>query len=83
MLLKLRLELLLLLLQKIDAAKSKTHHICSHHVGKHIGEVKGWHLVMMSTGCCTELLEALQLGLRLSKISSKSTITLDTTNTSV
>lgn len=65
LLLQLRLELLLLLLEKVDTAETKTHHICSHHIREHVWEIEGGHLVVMAASSGAELLKTLQLRLRL------------------
>ena len=60
------LELLLLLLEQVDA--TKTHHIRSHHVWQHVREAERRHLGMVSTRGCTELRKTLQLRLGLCEV---------------
>lgn len=79
LLLQLRLELLLLLLKEIDSPETEAHHVCGHHIGKHIGEAKGGHF-MVATSSSAELLKASQLRLCLSKISCERIPLLDTAN---
>lgn len=83
MLLELRLELLLLLLEQVKTSKAKAHHICGHHVGQHVREAERRHLVVMSTRRSTELLKALKLSLRLSKIGSKGAVSLNRADTTI
>ena len=71
LLLELRLELLLLLLQQIDATKTKTHHVCGHHVREHIREAERGHLLVVAASGLAELLETLELRLSLRKISGE------------
>ena len=73
----------MLLLQKVHATKAKTHHVRSHHVGEHIGEAEGRHLVVMTTSSSAELLQALKLGLSLCKIGAKGAAVLDCTDSSI
>ena len=84
MLLKLRLELLMLLLEQVDSTKTHAHHVGSHHVWKHIWEAEGRHLVVMTTSSSTELLETLELSLSLGKIGSESSaVALNTSDTPI
>lgn len=56
----------MLLLKEIDSAQA--HHVCSHHIREHVWEVERGHLGVVSARGGTELSEALELRLCLSKI---------------
>ena len=81
--LELRLELLLLLLEKVDAAHVDAHHVRRHHVGQHVGETERCHLVVVATCRLAELLQALQLRLSLGEIRGERVVGLNAANTTI
>ena len=76
LLLKLRLELLLLLLKEVHTTQTEAHHVCGHHVREHVREAEGHGLLVMTTSSCTELLQALELSLSLSEVRREVTTAL-------
>lgn len=82
LLLQLRLELLVLLLEDVHAAEAEAHHVRRHHVGEHVGEAERRHLVVMTASSGTELLQTLELCLCLRKVRGVGCI-LQATDTAV
>ena len=74
---------LLLLLNEVVAANTETHHVRSHHVGQHVGEAERRKLLVVATRCCTELLQAVELGLSLRKLCRERRVLDGSANTSV
>lgn len=70
LLLQLKLELLLLLLENIVTSEP-SHHVSGHHVGKHVREREGSHLLVVTASSCAELLETVELGSGLSEVESR------------
>ena len=76
-------SMLLLLLKEVHTAQTEAHHVCGHHVWEHVWEAERHGLLVMTTGSCTELLQALKLSLSLSKVCGEVATSRETTDTAI